>query len=121
MKFFSSRTRITFPILSIILCITIINTRIHGVTAKTCVATALNRYLCTDDPEKARAHKWKDDPSSSFSAAAEYESLDLGEEQAMDGTDQEKEGVARVLSEMRDYFETEVLVKSEYDSVIDRW
>ena len=117
---FYNRTIILPTILSISILFTIIVSSNNIVSAKVCVATSLNRYLCTDDAAKARAHQWKDaaaEPVMKF----DYESLDLGENQEIEGTLEEKEAVANVLSDMRDYFETEVLVKDEYDSVIGRW
>ncbi len=87
------------------------------VYAKTCVATAENRYLCTDDASKARAHEWKDQPDNNI----DFDSLDLGEKQEIEGTPEEMQAVKKVLSDMKHYFETEVLVKPEYDNVVGRW
>lgn len=100
----------------LVICFTS-QSNIAVVKAKTCVATSENRYLCTDDPVKARAHQWEDQPDNSMN----FEDIDLGIEQEIEGSQQEKEAVSKVLSEMKEYFETEVLVKQEYDSVIGRW
>lgn len=89
---------------------------IVNIDAKSCVATGKNRYLCTDDPAKARAHKWEHEPDNSL----DFESLDLGEEQEIEGTQEEKDAVSKVITDMKNYFATEVLVKGEYDSVIGR-
>ncbi len=86
-------------------------------SAKICVPTSLNRYLCTDDAERAKAHQWKEVPIMKFN----FDDLDLGENQEIEGTQDEKNAVDNVLADMRDYFESEVLVKDEYDSVIHSW
>mmetsp|Transcript_33388 Transcript_33388/g.38859 ORF Transcript_33388/g.38859 Transcript_33388/m.38859 type:complete len:162 (+) Transcript_33388:131-616(+) len=82
------------------------------VESKICVATAEDRYLCTDDAAKARAYRIE------RGEIVDYESLDLGVEQEIEGTAKEKDDVKDVLQEMKKYFETEVLVKPEYESVI---
>ena len=87
------------------------------VSAKTCVATALNRYLCTDNAERARELQWKDAPKEQFS----LDDLDLGEEQAVGGTAEEQEKVNKILADMRKYFENEVLVEDKYASVMFEW
>ena len=84
------------------------------VNAKTCVATAENWHLCTDDASKARARKWKSQP-------IDFDSLNLGKKQEIEGTPEEMQAVKKVLSNMKEYFETEVLAKPEYDSVLGRW
>ena len=106
------------PILSLLLlaCIFSQNNNINFVEGKTCVATGQNRYLCTDDVAKARAHKWAEGDKS-----LKYEDLDLGVEQQMDGTQEERDAVLEVMEKMKVYFETEVLVKPEYDDVIHKW
>lgn len=85
--------------------------------AKTCVATAEDRYLCTDDAAKALASKWKNAPDNTF----DFDSLDLGVKQEVSGNQAEKEKVLIILKEMREYIEQEVYAKSEYNSVIGRW
>ena len=109
-------TRLSFLLL-IINCVLISQNKSTFIEGKTCVATALNRYLCTNDPEKARAHKWDGGEDDIIS----FESLDLGESQEISGSEEEIENVKKVLNDMKHYFETEVLVKTEYDSVIGRW
>ena len=110
-----SRPSLMFIIATIILVFSSIV--VVNVDAKTCVATGENRYLCTDDPAKARAHQWEHEPDNSL----DFESLDLGEEQEIEGTQEEKDAVSKVMKAMRHYFESEVLVKGEYESVIGRW
>jgi hypothetical protein len=87
------------------------------VEAKICVATAQDRFLCTDDASKAKAYKWKDAPYNGM----DIDSWDFGIEQEIGGTQEEKDGVAQVMKDMKEYFENEVFAKSEYDSVLGLW
>lgn len=72
--------------------------------SKKCYATAENKYLCTDDPSKARAYR---DP----------EPIYAGVEQTVDGTKEEKNAVNEVLNRMNQYFENEVMTKPEYTGI----
>ena len=94
-----------------------IHQQINMVVGKTCVATSANKFLCTNDAAKARAYTWKDAPNNNV----DYQSLDLGIEQENQGSPEEKESVINVMEQMKHYFETEVLVKQEYNDVLGRW
>lgn len=87
------------------------------VEAKICVATAQDRFLCTNDASKANAYKWKDAPNNGI----DIDSWDFGVEQEIGGTQEEKDGVAQVMKDMKEYFVNEVFAKSEYDTVLGLW
>ena len=76
--------------------------------SKMCYATSENRYLCTDDPSKARTYR---DP----------EPIYTGVEQTVDGTKEEKDAVEEVLKRMNQYFENEVMTKAEYSGIRGHW
>ena len=76
--------------------------------SKKCYATAENKYLCTDDPSKARAYR---DPDPIYT----------GVEQNVEGSKGEKDAVQEVLHSMNQYFEEEVMTKPEYAGIRGKW
>lgn len=79
--------------------------------SKICVATEENRYLCTDNATKA--NKYRD-----YSA---HHNFNVGVEQRVDGSKEEKAAVEEVMRLMNEYLDTEVLVKPEYGPVLEKW
>ncbi len=107
-----SSTRL-FVFLAPILII-ILSTTLQLAESKICVATAEDKYLCTDDAVKANAYRMAD-PNY------EFDMSELGVEQTVSGTRAETDKVKKVIEDMKDYFLTEVMAKPEYDSVRAHW
>jgi len=78
--------------------------------SKICVATEEDRYLCTDDASKANQYR-------DFNARQNF---DVGVEQRVDGSDEEKAAVGEVMRLMNGYLDNEVLVKPEYAPVLEK-
>jgi len=69
-----------------------------------CTATLNNQYLCTDHTYRIAYFHYKPDS-------------DLGVKQTVDGTDQEKDAVKRILKKKEKYFRNEVNTKPEYAGI----
>jgi len=78
--------------------------------SKICVATEENRYLCTD------RHTTK---ASIYPEFNTHQNFNVGVEQRVDGSDEERAAVEEVLRLMHEYLDNEVLVKPEYGPVLD--
>mmetsp|Transcript_393 Transcript_393/g.376 ORF Transcript_393/g.376 Transcript_393/m.376 type:complete len:148 (+) Transcript_393:1-444(+) len=100
----------TWLFVSLATTILIISTTLQLAESKICVATAENKYLCTDDAVKANAYRMAD-PNY------EFDMSDMGVEQTVSGTKAETEKVRKVIEDMKEYYLTEVMAKPEYDSV----
>ena len=111
LKTMLSSTRL-FVFLATILII--LSTTLQLAESKICVATAEDKYLCTDDAVKANAYRMAD-PNY------EFDMSELGVEQTVSGTRAETDKVKKVIEDMKDYFLTEVMAKPEYDSVRAHW
>ncbi|KAL7459897.1 hypothetical protein ACHAWC_011692 [Mediolabrus comicus] len=81
----------------------------------TCVGIdfSTGNYVCTSNPVETRRAVGHSSPS--------YDDMDLGVVQRMSGSAAEQLKIGEVLTKMRKYFENEVLVRSEYAHVRDRW
>jgi len=101
--------------LVLLILATVSNFAVH-VEGKICVATAEDRYLCTDDAAKANAYRYRQQ-SNSF----DFDMSDLGVEQQISGSKVETASVEEVISKMKEYFLTEVYAKPEYSAVRGKW
>lgn len=78
-------------------------------------------YICTDNPEATRraVDNGKSESDTNIITSA-YE-MDLGVEQRITGSENEQLRIRNVLRKMYNYFEEEVLSRSEYELVRGRW
>lgn len=99
---------------AVLATILILSATLQLAESKICVATAENKYLCTDDAAKANAYRMND-------PEYEFDMRDLGVEQTVSGTKAETEKVRKVIEDMKEYYLTEVIAKPEYDRVRSKW
>jgi hypothetical protein len=90
---------------------------LNSVEAKICVETATDVFLCTDDVAKARAAVSRENGGSARMSSANY---DYGVAQQNNGNEKETKAVREALEKMEEYFQSEVLPKSEYDDVREK-
>ena len=104
-----------------------------------CIAVdSYSTYICTTDPEASRrvamsdpdvivggeGRGGRDDDDYDYDydgMMASVLDVDLGVEQRVAGNDMEQSRTRNVLRKMRSYFEDEVLSRSEYEHVRDKW
>lgn len=88
-----------------------------------CIAVdSYHTYICTDNVETSRravASSFTDGADGTVMASAF--DMNLGVEQRITGSETEQLRIRRVLKKMYQYFEVEVLSRSEYEHVRGRW
>ena len=89
-----------------------------------CIAVdSYHTYICTDNPEATRravVGNNNNGESDTNIITSAYE-MDLGVEQRITGSENEQLRIRNVLRKMYNYFEEEVLSRSEYELVRGRW
>jgi hypothetical protein len=80
----------------------------------TCISIdSTHTYICTDTPDKTRLAV-----SSQHYNTNHY---DLGVKQRISGSREELARIRKVMVDMENYFENEVMSRSEYEHVRGRW
>ena len=82
-------------------------------------------YVCTDNPEASRRAAMAPPDGVAGGTDGAYSlsaiDMDLGVEQRITGSETEQLRIRNVLRRMRTYMEDEVLSRSEYEHVRDKW
>jgi hypothetical protein len=89
-----------------VLCLSCFVTQLSALDR--CVHNGNDEFLCTQDPLLVRER-------------LDARSLDVGEHQRIEGSEEEKRNIREVLRQMDAYFNDEVLAMPEYEHVRFRW
>ena len=105
-------TAIAFLIINLFLLLPY--TQSQTTTDPTCISIdSTHTYICTDTPDKTRLAV-----SSQHYNTNHY---DLGVKQRISGSREELARIRKVMVDMENYFENEVMSRSEYEHVRGRW